>query len=43
MYALIGYLAASSDAFQPDDHISIFSLRNWGKMRGNVLTTEQVC
>lgn len=27
---------------QPDDHITVFSLRNWGKLRGEVLTTEQV-
>lgn len=27
---------------QPDDHISVFSLRNWAKLRGDVLTTEQV-
>ena len=27
---------------QPDDYIAVFSLRNWGKLRGEVLTTEQV-
>lgn len=27
---------------QPDDYITVFSLRNWGKLAGNVLTTEQV-
>lgn len=27
---------------QPDDYISVFSLRNWAKLRGDVLTTEQV-
>lgn len=27
---------------QPDDYITFFSLRNWGKLRGDVLTTEQV-
>ncbi len=27
---------------QPDDYITLFSLRNWGKLRGDVLTTEQV-
>ncbi|KAJ3717102.1 hypothetical protein C8R42DRAFT_678000 [Lentinula raphanica] len=26
----------------PDDYITVFSLRNWGKLRGDVLTTEQV-
>jgi phospholipase D1/2 len=27
---------------QPDDYISVFALRNWSKLRGEVLTTEQV-
>lgn len=27
---------------QPDEYITIFSLRNWGKLRGDILTTEQV-
>ncbi|KAJ4482266.1 phospholipase D [Lentinula aciculospora] len=30
------------EGIDPDDHITIFSLRNWGKLRGEVLTTEQV-
>ncbi|KAJ7288468.1 phospholipase D [Mycena rebaudengoi] len=30
------------EGIDPDDHISIFSLRNWGKLRGDVLTAEQV-
>ena len=30
------------NAYQPDDYINIFSLRNWAKLRGDVLTTEQV-
>ncbi|KAF8908954.1 hypothetical protein CPB84DRAFT_1813208 [Gymnopilus junonius] len=30
------------EGINPDDHISVFSLRNWAKMRGDVLTTEQV-
>ncbi|KAJ3513571.1 hypothetical protein NLJ89_g2876 [Agrocybe chaxingu] len=30
------------EGIDPDEHISVFSLRNWGKMRGEVLTTEQV-
>ncbi|KAF8895434.1 hypothetical protein BD779DRAFT_1619102 [Infundibulicybe gibba] len=30
------------EGIDPDDYISIFSLRNWAKMRGDVLTTEQV-
>ena len=30
------------NTFQPSEYISIFSLRNWAKLRGNVLTTEQV-
>ncbi|KAG6918332.1 hypothetical protein DXG01_015191 [Tephrocybe rancida] len=31
-----------SDASAPDDYLAVFSLRNWAKMRGDVLTTEQV-
>ncbi|KAG6903141.1 hypothetical protein C0995_004688 [Termitomyces sp. Mi166 len=31
-----------SDASAPDEYISVFSLRNWAKLRGDVLTTEQV-
>ena len=27
---------------QPDDYISIFALRGWGKLKGDSLTTEQV-
>ena len=27
---------------QPNDYIAIFSLRNWGKLSGDVLTTEMV-
>ncbi|KZT27381.1 phospholipase D [Neolentinus lepideus HHB14362 ss-1] len=30
------------EGINPDDYISIFSLRNWGKLRGDVLTTELV-
>ncbi|CDO70864.1 hypothetical protein BN946_scf184801.g57 [Trametes cinnabarina] len=30
------------EGIDPDDYISVFSLRNWGKLRGEVLTTEQV-
>lgn len=30
------------EGIDPDDYISIFSLRNWAKFRGDVLTTEQV-
>ncbi|KAF9527594.1 phospholipase D [Crepidotus variabilis] len=30
------------EGIDPDDYISIFSLRNWAKLRGDVLTTEQV-
>ncbi|KAJ6619535.1 hypothetical protein B0H10DRAFT_2026156 [Mycena sp. CBHHK59/15] len=30
------------EGIDPDDYISVFALRNWGKLRGNVLTTEQV-
>ncbi|THV05210.1 phospholipase D [Dendrothele bispora CBS 962.96] len=26
----------------PNDYITVFSLRNWGKLRGDILTTEQV-
>ena len=27
---------------QPDEYITLFSLRNWAKLRNDVLTTEQV-
>ncbi|TCD69038.1 Phospholipase D1 [Steccherinum ochraceum] len=30
------------EGIDPDDHVSVFSLRNWAKLRGDVLTTEQV-
>ncbi|KAG9102619.1 Phospholipase D1 [Ceratobasidium sp. 370] len=30
------------EGIDPDDYISIFSLRGWGKLAGDVLTTEQV-
>ncbi|CAL1712514.1 unnamed protein product [Somion occarium] len=30
------------EGIDPDDYISFFSLRNWGKLRHDVLTTEQV-
>ncbi|KAI0669199.1 phospholipase D [Trametes maxima] len=30
------------EGIDPDDYITVFSLRNWGKLRGDVLTTEQV-
>ncbi|KDQ62566.1 hypothetical protein JAAARDRAFT_171033 [Jaapia argillacea MUCL 33604] len=30
------------EGISPDDHISVFSLRNWGKLRGDILTTEMV-
>ncbi|KIP01912.1 hypothetical protein PHLGIDRAFT_96565 [Phlebiopsis gigantea 11061_1 CR5-6] len=30
------------EGIDPDDYISVFSLRNWGKLRGDVLATEQV-
>ncbi|EGO24033.1 hypothetical protein SERLADRAFT_362129 [Serpula lacrymans var. lacrymans S7.9] len=30
------------EGIDPDDYMSVFSLRNWAKMRGNVLTTEIV-
>jgi hypothetical protein len=29
-------------AFQPDEYFSVFSLRNWAKLRGDILTTELV-
>ena len=29
-------------SLQPDDYIVLFSLRNWAKLRNDVLTTEQV-
>ncbi|KAJ7505449.1 phospholipase D [Mycena galericulata] len=30
------------EGIDPDEYISVFSLRNWGKLRGDVLSTEQV-
>ncbi|KAH9080301.1 phospholipase D [Lactarius deliciosus] len=30
------------EGIDPDDHISLFSLRSWAKLRGDVLTTELV-
>ncbi|EIN12579.1 phospholipase D [Punctularia strigosozonata HHB-11173 SS5] len=30
------------EGIDPDDYISVFCLRNWGKLKGDVLTTEQV-
>ncbi|KAF7346165.1 Phospholipase [Mycena sanguinolenta] len=30
------------EGIDPDEYISVFALRNWGKLRGDVLTTEQV-
>ncbi|TFK40629.1 hypothetical protein BDQ12DRAFT_679780 [Crucibulum laeve] len=30
------------EGIDPDEYVSVFSLRNWAKMRGDVLTTEQV-
>ncbi|KAI0755244.1 phospholipase D [Daedaleopsis nitida] len=36
------YARLRKEGIDPDDHITVFSLRNWGKLRGEVLTTEQV-
>ncbi|EIN11850.1 HSP70-domain-containing protein, partial [Punctularia strigosozonata HHB-11173 SS5] len=30
------------EGIDPDDYIAVFCLRNWGKLKGDVLTTEQV-
>ncbi|ESK89222.1 spo14 [Moniliophthora roreri MCA 2997] len=30
------------EGIDPDDYITVFCLRNWGKLRGDILTTEQV-
>ncbi|KAF9565693.1 phospholipase D [Agrocybe pediades] len=30
------------EGIDPDDYIAVFALRNWAKMKGDVLTTEQV-
>ena len=41
-YCIYIYGAFESQIFfEPDDYITVFSLRNWGKLRGDVLTTEQ--
>ncbi|TFK81830.1 phospholipase D [Polyporus arcularius HHB13444] len=36
------YARLRKEGIDPDDYITLFSLRNWGKLRGDVLTTEQV-
>ncbi|KAI8978828.1 phospholipase D [Trametes punicea] len=36
------YARLRKEGIDPDDYITVFSLRNWGKLRGEVLTTEQV-
>ncbi|KAF9242554.1 phospholipase D [Melanogaster broomeanus] len=36
------YERLRKEKINPNDYISVFSLRNWGKMRNNVLTTEIV-
>ncbi|KAI0771162.1 phospholipase D [Trametes elegans] len=36
------YARLRKEGIDPDDYITVFSLRNWGKLRGDVLTTEQV-
>ncbi|KAJ7857670.1 phospholipase D [Mycena olivaceomarginata] len=30
------------EGIDPDEYVSVFALRNWGKLRGDVLSTEQV-
>ncbi|KAG7088566.1 hypothetical protein E1B28_012546 [Marasmius oreades] len=30
------------EGIDPDDYISVFCLRNWGKLCGDILTTEQI-
>ncbi|KAJ7069910.1 phospholipase D, partial [Mycena amicta] len=30
------------EGIDPDEYISVFSLRNWGKLKGEILTTEQL-
>ncbi|KAF7314305.1 Phospholipase [Mycena kentingensis (nom. inval.)] len=30
------------EGIDPDDYISVFSLRNWGKLKGDILTSEQL-
>lgn len=46
-YATIGRILrlthnTSRSRSQPEDYISFFSLRGWGKFKNGVLTTEQV-
>ncbi|KAF8635992.1 hypothetical protein AX15_000154 [Amanita polypyramis BW_CC] len=36
------YSRLRKEGIDPDEYISVFSLRNWGKMRDGTLTTEQV-
>ncbi|KAL0066150.1 Phospholipase D1 [Marasmius tenuissimus] len=36
------YARLRKEGIDPDDYITVFCLRNWGKLRGDVLTTEQV-
>ncbi|OCH94908.1 phospholipase D [Obba rivulosa] len=36
------YARLRKEGIEPDDYITVFSLRNWAKLRGDVLTTEQV-
>ncbi|KAF9221001.1 phospholipase D [Gyrodon lividus] len=36
------YLRLRKEGINPNDHISVFSLRTWGKMRNDLLTTEIV-
>ncbi|TFK52257.1 phospholipase D [Heliocybe sulcata] len=36
------YARLRKEDINPDDYISFFSLRNWAKLRGDVLTTELV-
>jgi phospholipase D1/2 len=38
----LGFMSRNLHTFQPTDYISVFSLRNWAKLRGNILSTEQV-
>ncbi|KAI6132273.1 phospholipase D [Pisolithus croceorrhizus] len=37
------YARLRRENISPDDYISVFSLRNWGKLRNGILTTEIVC
>lgn len=36
------YSRLRKEGIDPDDYITVFSLRNWGKLKGNILTTEEV-